>query len=75
MQYLNFFYQDIKGYRTCKKICIDQWLEKSFCLLGRILAKRGVGEQMRFVPNTVGESGNSPILAEVCKIYSHLILE
>ena len=52
MQYLNFFNQNIKAYPTCKKICINELLGKYFFLLGRILAKRGVGEQVRFVPNT-----------------------
>ena len=42
---------------------------------GRILAKRGVVEQVRFVPNTVGGSGSGPILGKFCKISSHLILE
>ena len=42
---------------------------------GRILAKRGVVEQVRFVPNTVGGSGSVPILGKFCKISSHLILE
>ena len=42
---------------------------------GRILAKRGVVEQVRFVPNTVGRSGSGPILGKFCKISSHLILE
>ena len=32
-----------------KKICID-------CILGRIRAKRGLDEQVRFVSNTVEES-------------------
>ena len=64
-------------YPTCKKICINEWLGKYFCLLGRILPKRGVGEQVRFVPNTAGggRSGSSPILGKFWKIYSHLILE
>ena len=42
---------------------------------GRILAKWGVVEQVRFVPNTVGGSGSGPILGKFCKISSHLILE
>ena len=42
---------------------------------GRILAKRGVVEQVRFVPNTVGGSGSVPMLGKFCKISSHLILE
>ena len=31
-------------------ICIDQWLGKYFCILGKIQAKRGVGWQVCFVP-------------------------
>ena len=54
MQYLNFFNHNIKAYPTCKKICINEFLGKYFFLLGRILAKRGVGEQVWFVPNTAG---------------------
>ena len=42
---------------------------------GRILAKRGVVEQVRSVPNTVGGSGSDPILGKFCKTSSHLILE
>ena len=72
---MNFFYQNIKAYPTFKKFCINEWLGKYFCLLGRILAKRGVGEQVWFVPNTAGGSGSTPILGKFCKIYSDLILE
>ena len=68
------FYQNIKAYRTCKKICIDQWLGKYFCLLAGIQAKWGLGEQTRFDPITVEESGGNPVLGKFCKFYSHLIL-
>ena len=40
-----------------KKICIDQWLGKYYWILGRIWAKRGVCEQVKVVPNTVGGLG------------------
>ena len=40
-----------------KKICIDKWLGKCYCILERIQANRGVSEQVRFVPNIVGGSG------------------
>ena len=36
-----------------KKICIDQWLGKYYCVLGRFRAKWGAGEQVWFVLNTV----------------------
>ena len=68
------FYQNIKAYRTCKKICIDQWLGKYFCLLAGIQAKQGLGEQVRFDPITVDESGGNPIWGKFCKLYSYLIL-
>ena len=41
-----------------KKICIDHWLVKC-CILRRIWAKWGVGEQVWFVVNTSGRSGDS----------------
>ena len=68
------FYHNIKAYRTCQKICIDQWLGKYFCLFAGIQAKWGLGEQTRFDPITVEESGGNPILGKFCKFYSHLIL-
>ena len=75
MQYLNFFIRISRAIPHVKKSALINDWKNFFCLLGRILTKRGVGEQVRFVPNTVGESGNGPILAKFCKIYSHLILE
>lgn len=39
-----------------------------------IQAKQGLGEQVRFDPITVDESGGNPIWGKFCKLYSHLIL-
>ena len=39
-----------------KKLSLDQWLLKYYCLFRKAQAKRGVGEQVRFVPNTFGGS-------------------
>ena len=76
MQYLNFFYQNIKACTTCKKNLNWSMIGKILLFIGgRILAKLGVVEQVRFVPNTVGGSGSGPILGKFCKISSHLILE
>ena len=36
-----------------KKICIDYWLGKYYCILERIQAKQGAGEQVRFFLNAV----------------------
>ena len=72
---LNLFIYIFLNLFLSKLIHGRSWLRKSFCLLGRILAKWGIGEQVRFVPNTVGESGSDPILGKFCKIYSLLILE
>ena len=52
------FHQNIRAYPRSKKICVDQWLVK-YCTLGRIWAKRGLGEQVWCVRNTGGESGES----------------
>ena len=52
------FYMNIKAYARGKKMCIDQWLGK-YCILRKIWAKQGVGEQVWFVSNTVVESGVS----------------
>ena len=45
-------HENIRTYHGSKKICSDQWLGKYF-LLGRTRAKRGIGEQVLFVPDTV----------------------
>ena len=37
-----------------KKIITDQRFRKYFWILERIRAKRGIGKQVRFVPNTIG---------------------
>ena len=55
-----------------KKICIDQWLGKDFCILERIRSKQGVDVQFWFVLNT---SGGTATPWKVCNIYSHLSLE
>ena len=55
-----------------KKICIDEWLGKYYFILERIPAEQGAGEQVWFVPNTVGESGGSANLGEFCYFYSYL---
>ena len=39
-----------------------------------IQAKQGLGEQVRFDPITVDESGGNPIWGKFCKLYSYLIL-
>ena len=39
-------YQNVGAYPRCKKICIDYYLSR------RVRAKRGIGEQVWFVPNT-----------------------
>ena len=52
------FHQNIGACPWSKKICVDQWLVK-YCTLGRIWAKRGLGEQVWCVRNTGGESGES----------------
>ena len=45
-------HQNIRAYPRSKKICIDQWLWKYYCILRKIWVKRGVGKQVWFVPNT-----------------------
>ena len=49
------FNQNIRAYHRGKKICIDQGLVKCY-ILGRTWAKRGVCEQIWFVPG-VGVCG------------------
>ena len=44
------FHQNIRVYHKSKKICISQWLVKCF-ILGRSWAKRGVADQIWFVPD------------------------
>ena len=46
------FHQNIRAYPRGKKICIDQWLWKYYCISGKVRAKRGVDGQVWFVPNT-----------------------
>ena len=46
-------HQNIRAYLRSKKICVDQWLGKCYCILGRILAKSSVYEQVWFVTDTV----------------------
>ena len=44
---LKHIYQNIRTYpRKKKQICRDQWLGKGYCILGRILAQRSIGEQV-----------------------------
>ena len=54
-------HQNIRPYPGNKKICIDQWLGKSYCMLGRIWGKWDVGllcsNKVLFVPNTVVWTG------------------
>ena len=48
----------ISGHITeWKKIGTDQRFRKYFCILEIIRAKQGVGKQVRFVPNTIGQFG------------------
>ena len=48
---------DWKSYlRSKKNNCIDQWMGKHYCIMGRIQTKQGVDEQVRFIPNMVGGS-------------------
>ena len=49
-------HQNIRAYPRSKKICTDQLLWKYYCLFRRVRAKRDVGEQVWFVPNTFGGS-------------------
>ena len=56
MQSLSLSSRNIRAYpRSKKKICIDQWLGKHYWILRRIQAKGGIGEQVRFDPNTIWE--------------------
>ena len=68
-------HQNIRAYPRSKKICIDQWLWKYYCLSRRVRAKRDVGEQVWFVPNTcAGLRGN--VTSEIFDyFYSHLSVE
>ena len=50
--------QDTPYFRSKKKNSVDQLLGK-YCILGRIRTKRGIGEQIWFVPNAVGSSAGS----------------
>ena len=55
------FYYKMRQFTKCDvyyklRQNIDQWLEKYYFILGKILAKRGVGEQVWFVPDTVVRS-------------------
>ena len=52
---------------------IDDW--KSICILEKIEANQGVGEQVWFVPNPVGGSGGSPNPGTFCNFYTHIRLE
>ena len=38
-------HQNIRPYPRCKRIDIYQWWREYYCILGRIRAKRGIGEQ------------------------------
>ena len=53
-EYIN---RNIRAYPRSKRIYIDQWLGKYYCILQRIRAKWGVGEEVWFVPNTDEWSG------------------
>ena len=50
-------HQNIRASLKSNQICIDQWLVKYYCILGKVWAKRGVDEQVRFAPNAVGSLG------------------
>ena len=58
MQSLSTFIRISGSIPEVKKNRIDQWLWK-YCILRKIRAKQGVGEQVWFVPNTVERSGGS----------------
>ena len=66
-------HQNIKAYTKSKKTCIDQLLG-NYCTLRKIRAKQGFGEQVWFVPNTVGGSrvSHNP---RKCNFFLHLSLE
>ena len=49
---LEHIHQNIMVYPRSKKICIDQWLWKYYCLFRRIQAKPGVSKQVCFSLNT-----------------------
>ena len=77
MKSLNTFIRIIGLIPEVKKIFIDQWLERYYCILGRIQAKQGIAKQVWFAPNTVGESGGgaSQATGTLCYYYPHLRLE
>ena len=76
MKSLNIFI-DFIIFPEVKKIFIDQWLERYYCILGRIQAKQSIDKQVWFVPNTVGESrgGATQATETFCYYYPHLRLE
>ena len=64
-------HQNVTANPKIKKIWIDQWLGKCYCIFGRrILAKGGVADQVWFVPDTlvwyVGHCNISKTTTSVC---------
>ena len=57
-----------------QKICIDQRVRKSYCILERIQAECGLGEQKLFLLNTVRLFGGCSAPGEFCVFYSYLRL-
>ena len=49
-------HQNIRVYPSSKKICIDQWLWKYYCIFGVVRAKESVSEQVWFAPDTFSSS-------------------
>ena len=68
-------HQNIRGYHGSKKVCIDQWLWKYCCIFRRVRAKRGVGEEVWFVPNTLGVLRVWATEKKLGYFYFHLSLE
>ena len=67
-------HQNIKAYTKSKNTCIDQLLG-NYCTLRKIRAKQGFGEQVWFVPNTVGGSRVSHNPRKCCNFFLYLSLE
>ena len=62
---LEYIHHNIMAYPRSKKICIDQWLWKYYCLFGRVRTKQRVGKQVWFVPNIFGGSEGQCHLREI----------
>ena len=58
-------HQNNRVYRRSKKIFIDQWLWKYYCLFRRVQTKWGVSKQVWFVPNTFGGFGEQCHLRKI----------